>query len=50
MVSMLFSIPLIIDIHDDRFDTFTVVWEIRKNIDFVLGIKNPFEFEDIINS
>ena len=49
-VSVLFIIPLIVDIHRHRFDIYTQVSEIHENIDLVLGIKNVFELEGFINS
>ena len=47
-VSVLFIIPVIVDIHRHRFEIYTLVSEIHENIDMVLGIKNVFEFEGII--
>ena len=49
-VSVLFIIPVIIDIHGHRFEIYTLVSEIHENIDLVLGIKNVFELEGVINS
>ena len=49
-VSLLFIIPIIIDIHGHRFKIFTLVSEIHENVDLVFGIKNIFELEGIINS
>ena len=49
-VSTLFTIPIVIDIHSQRFEIFTLVSEIHENVDLVLGIKNIFELEGIINS
>ena len=49
-VSVLFIIPVIIDVYRDRFKIFTLVSEIHKNVDLVLGIKNVFELEGVINS
>ena len=49
-VSILFIIPVIIDVHGHRFGIYTFVSEIHKNIDLVLGIKNVFELEGVINS
>ena len=49
-ISVLFIIPIIIDIHDYRFNIYTVVSEIHENVDIVIGIKNIFELEYIINS
>ena len=48
-VSILFIIPIIIDMHGHRFKIYTSVSEIHKNIDIVLGIKNVFELEGVIN-
>ena len=39
-VSVLFIIPVIIDVHRHRFEIYTLVSEIHDNIDLVLGIKN----------
>ena len=49
-VSMLFIIPVVIDVHGQRFEIYTLVSEIHENIDLVLGIKNVFELEGVINS
>ena len=49
-VSVLFIIPVIVDIHGHRFEMYTLVSEIHENVDLVLGIKNVFELEGIINS
>ena len=38
------------DIHGHRFEIYTLVSEIHENIDLVLGIKNVFEIEGVINS
>ena len=45
-ISILFIIPIIVDIHGNRFK----VAEIHENVDLVLGIKNIFELEGVINS
>ena len=42
-VSVLFVIPIIVDIHSHRFKIYTLVSEIHKNVDILLGIKNVFE-------
>ena len=42
-VSMLFVIPIIIDIYGHSFEIYTLVSEIHENVDIVLGIKNIFE-------
>ena len=49
-VSVLFIIQLIIDIHGHRFEIYTLVSEIHKNVDLVLVIKNVFKLEGVINS
>ena len=49
-VSVLFVIPVIIDIHGHRFKIFTLVSEIHDNVDLVMGMKNIFELEGIIDS
>ena len=49
-VSVLFIIPVIVDIHGHRFEICTLVSEIHENVDLVLGIKNIFELEGVINS
>ena len=49
-VGVLFVIPVIIDIHRHRFEIFTLVAEIHENVDLVLGIKNVFELEGVIDS
>ena len=49
-VSILFVIPIIIDIHGHRFEIYTLVSAIHKNVDIVLGVKNVFELEGVINS
>ena len=38
------------DIHRHRFKIYTLVSEIHKKVDLVLGIKNVFELEGVINS
>ena len=49
-VSLLFIIPVVIDIHHHKFEIFRLVSEIHENVDLVLGIKNIFELEGIIHS
>ena len=49
-VSALFIIPVIITEHGHRFEIYTLVSEIHKNVDLVLGIKNVFKLEGVINS
>ena len=43
-------IPVIIDIHGHRFEIFTLVSEIHDNVDLVMGMKNIFELEGVIDS
>ena len=47
-LAVLFVIPVIVDIHGHRFEVFTLVSEIHDNVDLVLGIKNVFELEGVI--
>ena len=49
-VSVLFIIPVIIEIAGHRFKIYTLISEIHDNIDLVLGIKNIFELEGVFNS
>ena len=49
-VSVLFVIPVIIDVHRHRFEIYTLVSKIHENVDLVLGIKNVFKLEGVINS
>ena len=49
-VSVLFIIPVIINVHGHRFEIYTLVSEIHENVDLVLGIKNVLELEGVINS
>ena len=46
-VSVLFIIPVIIDVHGHRFEIYTLVSEIHENVDLVLGIKNVFKLEGV---
>ena len=38
LISVLFIIPIIVDIHGHRFEIYTLVSEIHENIDLVLGM------------
>ena len=49
-VSVLFIIPVIIEIAGHRFKIYMLVSEIHNNVDLVLGIKNVFELEGVFNS
>ena len=48
-VSILFVIPVIVDIHRHRFEIFTLVSEIHDNVDLVMGMRNIFELEGVID-
>ena len=48
-ISVLFIIPVIIEIAGHAFKVYTLVSEIHENVDLVLGIKNVFELEGIFN-
>ena len=49
-VGVLFVILVIIEISGHRLEVFTLVSEIFDNVDMVLGIKNLFELEGVIDS
>ena len=49
-VGVLFVIPVIITIQKHRFEIFTLVSEIHENVDLVLGIKDLFQLEGVIDS
>ena len=49
-VAVLFVIPVIVDIYGHRFEVFTLVSEIHDNVDLVLGMKNVFELEGVIDT
>ena len=49
-INVLYIIPVIIEVHGHRFKIYTLVSEIHKNVDLVLGLKNVFELELVINS
>ena len=49
-VSILFIIPIIVNISGHIFEIYTLVSKIHENIDLGLGIKNMFEVEGIITS
>ena len=38
-ISVLFIIPVIIEVHEHRFKIYTLVSEIHENVDLVLDIK-----------
>ena len=49
-VGVLFVIPVIVEINKHRLEVFTLVSEIFDNVGMVLGIKNLFELEGVIDS
>ena len=49
-VCVLFVIPVIINIHGHKFEIFTLVSKIHDNVDLVMGMKNIFELEGVIDS
>ena len=49
-VIVLFVIPVIINIHRHRFEIFTLVSETHDNVDLVMGMKNNFELQSVIDS
>ena len=48
-VSVLFVIPVIIEIHGHRFEIFILVSKIHDNVDLVMGMKNTLELEGVID-
>ena len=46
----MFVIPVIIEINGHRLEVFTLVSEIFDNVNMILGIKNLFELEGLIDS
>ena len=48
-VAVLFVVPVIVDIHGHRLEVFMLVSEIHDNVDLVLGMKNVFELEGVID-
>ena len=49
-VGVLFIIPVILTIQSHRFEIFMLISEIHENVDLVIGIKNLFELEGVIDS
>ena len=49
-VAVLFIILVIIEVHGHIFEVFTLVSEIHDNVDLVLGMKNAYELEGIIDT
>ena len=49
-VTVLFIVPVIIEVHEHIFEVFTLVSEIHDNIGLVLGMKNAYESEGIIDT
>ena len=49
-VGVLVIIQVIMTIQNHRFEIFTLVSEIHENVDLVIGIKNLFELEGVIDS
>ena len=48
-VSILFVIPIIMEISGYKFKIYMLVSKIHENVDIILGIKNVFELEGVIN-
>ena len=48
-VAVLFIVPVIIEIHGHLFEVFTLVLEIHDDVDLVLGMKNAYELEGIVD-
>ena len=50
LVPALFVIPFVLKIQGHKFEVYTLVSEIQDKMDLILGVKNIFEIEGIINS
>ena len=48
-VGVLLVIPVILTVQEHRFEVFTLVSDIHENVDLVLGIKNIFELEGVVD-
>ena len=48
-IGVLFIIPVTVEIYGHRFKIYTLVSDILENVDLILGIKNVFELEGVIN-
>ena len=49
-MGVLFILRVILTIQNHKFEIFTLVSEIHENVDLVIGIKNLFELEGVIDS
>ena len=49
-VGVLIVVPVIVEINGHRLEVFTLVSEIFENVDMILGIKNLFELEGVIDT
>ena len=49
-VAVLFVVLVIIEIHGHLFEVFTLVSETHDNVDLVLGMKNAYELEGIVDT
>ena len=49
-MAVLFVILVIIEIHGHLFEVFTLVSKIHDNVDLVLGMKNAYELEGIVDT
>ena len=48
-VAVLFVIPVMIDVYGYRFEVLILVSEKHDNVDLVLGMKNVFELESVMD-
>ena len=48
-VAVLFVIPVVRDVYGHRLEVFTLVSKIHDNVDLVLGMKNVFKLEGVID-
>ena len=47
LVATLFVIPFVFKVGKHLFEAYTLVSEIRQNMDIILGVKNMFEIEEV---
>ena len=50
LVPALFVIPLLFKVQGHIFEVYTLVSEIQDKMDLIIGVKNIFELEGIVNS
>ena len=49
-VSVLFLIPVVINLHGHRYEIYTLVTGIHDNVDMVMGIRDVYEIKGLIST